>query len=157
VGILALLGAPLLYLFNARTFTRPLRSDAEVAKVGSVQNTVLIVVTVGLVLLLIAAFTSSIWVPGPGGAFRQAQVLGFDSTESLMQPWQLGVIQFPIEYLVRSLFTTVLVADLFMMMNLQLWKHTKEFQASPEAESYDRLMVEIEEAGAAPKAQQQPA
>ena len=151
-GILALLGAPLLYLFNARTFTRPLRTDEEIAKVGSVQKSVLVVVGIGLVLLLIAAFTASIWIPGPGGAFRQALVLGFDSDTSLMQPWQLGVIQFPIEFIVRSLFTTVLVADLFMLMNLQLWQHTREFQASPEAASYDRLMVEIEEAGGAPQA-----
>ncbi len=51
------------------------------------------------------------------------------------------------------MFTTVLFADLFMMMNLQLWKHSREFQNSPEAASYDRLMVEIEEAGYAPEQQ----
>ena len=54
-----------------------------------------------------------------------------------------------------ALITTVLVADLFMLMNLQLWRHTKEFQASPDAASYDRLMVEIEEAGFAPPQQPQ--
>jgi hypothetical protein len=34
-----------------------------------------------------------------------------------------------------------------MLMNLSLWRHSQAFQASPEAQSYDRLMTEIEEAG----------
>ena len=142
LGVLALLGAPLLYLVNARTFTRPLHTPEEVARIGQVQKTVLVVVGIGLALIVIYAL--------------QAQVLGksligTSEVTSIVRPWSPSLIQFPIEYIVRSLFTTVLVADLFLMMNLQLWKHTKEFQASPEAASYDRLMTEIEEAGGAPQ------
>jgi hypothetical protein len=40
-----------------------------------------------------------------------------------------------------------LAADLFMAMNLSVWRYTKEFVASPEAREYDRRMAEIEEAG----------
>lgn len=151
LGIVALVGAPMLYLFNARTFTRPLRTDEEVAKIGSVQKTVLVVMGIGLALIVVYAFTATIMIPGQGGVFRQMQLLGFDSTSSVLQIWKPTVIQFPIEYIVRSLFTTVLVADLFMMMNLQLWQHTREFQNSPDAASYDRLMNEIEEAGGTPQ------
>jgi hypothetical protein len=154
LGIMAVLGAPMLYLFNARTFIRPLRTEEEIARVGSIQKAVLTVIGIGLGLIVVYAFTHTIPLPSQMGGFRQVALLGFDSTSSLLQIWKPDVIQFPIEFVVRSLFTTVLVADLFMLMNLQLWRHTKEFQASPEAASYDRLMSEIEEAGGAP---QQPA
>jgi hypothetical protein len=144
LGVLALLGAPLLYLVNARTFTRPLHTPEEVAKIGSVQRSVIIVLAVGIALLVLYAFTAEIF---------GKSLVGFEKASSFVRPWSPSLIQFPIEYIVRSLFTTVMVADLFLMMNLQLWKHTKEFQASPVAASYDRLMTEIEEAGAAPQAQ----
>jgi hypothetical protein len=62
LGVLALLGAPLLYLVNARTFTRPLHTPEEVARIGQVQKTVLVVVGVGLALIVLYAL--------------QAQVLG---------------------------------------------------------------------------------
>ena len=145
-GVLALVGAPILYMLNGRIFTRPLRSEEEVAKIGSVQNLVLVVAGIGLALIAVYAFSAEIF---------GRTLIGTDPQTSAIRPWDPNLLQFPLEYIVRSLFTTVLVADLFMMMNLQLWKHTKEFQASPEAVSYDRLMVEIEEAGYAP--QQPPA
>ena len=139
-------------LTDARTFIRPLRTDEEVARIGSIQKTVLTVIGIGLALIVAYAFTHEVVIPGQMGVRRMA-LLGFDSSNSLLQLWKPSVIQFPIEYIVRSLFTTVLVADLFMLMNLQLWRHTKEFQASPDAASYDRLMSEIEEAGGTPQPQ----
>jgi hypothetical protein len=145
LGVIALVGAPMLYLFNGRTFTRPLRTDEEVAKIGSVQTLVLLIMGLGVTLIVAYAFTGEIF---------GKSLIGTNEQTSAIRPWDPNLIQLPIEYIVRSLFTTVLVADLFMMMNLQLWKHTKEFQGTPDAESYDRLMVEIEEAGEGP---QQPA
>jgi hypothetical protein len=142
LGVLALLGAPLLYLINARTFTRPLRTPEEVAKIGSIQQGVMIVLGIGIALIVTYAFTAELF---------GKSLIGTEEATSVLRPWSPSLIQFPIEYVARSLFTTVLVADLFLMMNLQLWKHTKEFQASPDAASYDRLMVEIEEAGGAPQ------
>lgn len=147
-GVLALLGSPLLYLINARTFTRPLRTPEEVAKIGMVQQQAKIVLGIGLALITAYAFTAEVF---------GKSLVGTSAMTSILRPWSPALIQFPIEYVVRSLFTTVLVADLFMLMNLQLWKHTKEFQASPDAESYDRLMSEIEEAGGAPQAPVAPA
>ncbi|MEA3013436.1 MAG: hypothetical protein QOD42_1981 [Sphingomonadales bacterium] len=138
LAVLALLMAPLLYLFNAGTFTRPLRTPEEVAKVGQVQTTAMIILGIGLGLLVIYAFTATIF---------GKSLVGMDEATSLMRPWSPSLFQLPLEYFVRSLFTTVLVADLFMLMNLSLWRHTQAFQASPEAQSYDRLMTEIEEAG----------
>lgn len=138
LGVLALTGAPLLYLANGRLFTRPLRTEEEVAKIGSVQNLVLLVMAAGVVMLALYAFTTEIF---------GKSLIGTSEATSLMRPWSPALFQFPIEYFVRSLFTTVLVADMFMLMNLSLWRHSREFQGSAEAASYDRLMSEIEEAG----------
>ena len=148
LGVLALLGAPLLYLINARTFTRPLHTEEEVARIGAVQQMVLVIVAIGVALIVLYAFTAEI---------LGKSLIGTSQMTSIVRPWSPSLIQFPIEYIVRSLFTTVLVADLFMLMNLQLWRHTKEFQNSPDAASYDRLMIEIEEAGGAPQAPATPA
>jgi hypothetical protein len=156
LGIMALLGAPMLYLLNARTFIRPLATEEEVARIGTIQKTVLAVIGVGVGLIVIYGFTHTIPIPNQMGGIRRLALVGLESGSSVIQLWKPDVIQFPIEYIVRSLFTTVLVADMFMLMNLQLWRHTKEFQASPEAASYDRLMSEIEEAGGAPQPQPAP-
>src|SRR5205085_11399890 len=115
----------------------------EVAKIGMIQQQAKVVLGTGLALLTAYAFTAEVF---------GKSLVGTSEVSSLLRPWSPSLIQFPIEYVVRSLFTTVLVADLFMLMNLQLWRHTKEFQDSPEAASYDRLMSEIEEAGGAPQA-----
>ena len=139
IAVFALLVAPLLYLFNAGTFTRPLRTPEEIAKIGSVQNMATIVVIVGLVLIVIYAFTATI---------MDKALIGLSESRSLLRPWSPQLFQFPLDYFVRSLFTTVVVADLFMLMNLSMWRHSKAFLETPEAESYDRLMSEIEEAGA---------
>ena len=138
LAVLALLGAPLLYMLNAGIFIRPLRTPEEVAKVGQVQKLVLIAGAVGVGLLVLYAFSSSM---------MGRSLIGMSDRTSLMRPWSLAVIQFPIEYFLRSLFTTALVADLIMQLNLALWRHTQAFQAMPEAQAYDRLMSEIEEAG----------
>jgi hypothetical protein len=135
-----ILGGPTLYLVNARTFIRPLRTPEEVAKIGAVQKLVSIVIMFGLALLLLYLF--SVPLAGTGRT-----ILGASAASSLVRPWNADVLQFPIEYVVRSLFTMALVADLIMLMNLALWRQSQAFQAAPEAANYDRLMTEIEEAG----------
>jgi hypothetical protein len=137
-AVIALLGAPILYMVNAATFTRPLHSQEDIAKIGSIQNTVGLVILAGVALLFIYAFTADIF---------GKSLIGTSERTSLIRPWDPNLIQFPIEYFVRSLFTTVLVADLFMIMNLSVWQNTKAFAASPQAGVYDRVMSEIEEAG----------
>lgn len=138
VAVLALLGAPMFYIANAGTFTRPLHTEEEIARIGQIQRTVGLVTAFGIVLLFVYAFQAQV--------MGQA-LIGVDEETSWIRPWDPNLFQFPLEYVVRSLFTTVLVADLFMLMNLSVWQHTKAFLASERAGSYDRLMCEIEEAG----------
>lgn len=138
LGVLALTGAPMLYLANASVFVRPLSSDPDVARFGRVQKGVFAILFTGVLFLLIYAFTAEVF---------GRSLLGVDADASLLRPWDPEVLRFPVEYLSRSLFVTVLVADLFMLMNLSVWRHTKTFVSTPRAGEYDRLMSEIEEAG----------
>lgn len=138
LAVLSLLGAPLLYMFNAKTFTRPLHAPEEIARIGRVQQQVGIVTGIGVTLLVLYAFKAELF---------GHSLIGIDTATSLMRPWDTSLFQIPLEYVLRSLFTTVVVADLFMLMNLSVWHDTKAFAASPEAQAYDRVMIEIEEAG----------
>lgn len=146
LGVLALLVAPVLYVLNAKTFTSPLRSPPEVAKIGSVQNMAIIIALVGTVLLVLWTFVGQIGANGP-------TLLGFSPPNqmtgdgSILRPWNPRVLQFPVDFLGRSLFTTVVVADLIMQMNVSMWRHDKQSEGVAEAAHYDRMMGEIEEAG----------
>jgi hypothetical protein len=138
-GVLALLISPVLYVLNADTFTRPLRTPAEIAKVGRVQNIALVIALIGVALLVLYAFL---------GGIQGRALVGISEATSLLRPWDTKVIQFPIDFFGRSLFTTVIVADLIMTMTVSMWRHDKLSEGAPEAAHYDRLMAEIEEAGA---------
>ena len=56
----------------------------------------------------------------------------------------LDLVEFLLETISRSMFITVLGADLFMRLNLTAWKSTHAFAGTPEAEDYDRVMAEFE-------------
>ena len=140
LGVLALLVSPVLYVVNSSTFTKPLRTPAEIAKVGTVQNLAMGIALAGVVMLLLWTFVGGI---GP----QNIALIGGEGS-SILRPWNPRVLQFPIDFFGRSLFTTVVVADLIMQMNVSMWRHDKQSEGVAEAAHYDRMMAEIEEAGA---------
>ena len=140
LGVLALLISPVLYVVNSSTFTKPLRTPAEIAKVGTVQNLAMGIAIVGVVMLVLWTFVGGI---GP----QNIALIGGEGS-SILRPWNPRVLQFPIDFVGRSLFTTVVVADLIMQMNVSMWRHDKQSEGVAEAAHYDRMMAEIEEAGA---------
>ena len=56
----------------------------------------------------------------------------------------LDLAEFLLETISRSMFITVLGADIFMRMNVAAWKNSRDFAGLPEAENYDRVMGEFE-------------
>ncbi len=138
LGILAITAAPGLYLLHVALITRPISTKEELQKLLAIQKQVRIVLVIGVVFLLIWLFTATVF---------GKSLVGTDEMTSHMRPWNLDLLAFPIEYATHSLFTMALAADLFMVMNLSVWVHTRQFVASPEAKDYDRRMTEIEEAG----------
>lgn len=133
VGMLLFLLAPLCYAVKASVFTKPLASEEDYRRIRGVQRIVGAMTALAGVLLVVYLAT------------REAMgvhLLGFDYKTSLLVP--LDVVEFFLEIISRSMFMTVLGADLFMRINLAAWKNTRDFAGSPEAESYDRVLGEFE-------------
>lgn len=120
-------------------FTRPLAPGADYARLVRVQWVVRIVFTIGVAFLLLWLVT--------GDVFGK-HIIGVSTETSLVRPWNLSLLEFPVHYVANSLFTMTIVADLIMLMNLSLWQHPRRSWQSPEAKEYDKAMSEIEEAGA---------
>jgi hypothetical protein len=128
LSIFLFMSAPLVYLIWGKFFIRPLH-PGELNKIRIAQLIFSGMAVLAGLLMVIYLFTKTI---GDG------RLVGFDSETSLVRPWKL--IQFYLEYTGRSLFITILVVDLFMLMNLSVWVHTKQFEKSEAAANYDRIM-----------------
>jgi len=143
-GMLALMASPLVFVVWAPVFVRPITSRTEMTKLRHIQWAATGLFWLGMVLLLLFALTKSIPMPRDDdfeqGIMRKT-LLGFTEAGSLFRPWSWRVLRYLIvEPLGRSLFTTILVADLFMRINVSVWFYGKQLAGSGNAEEYDRLM-----------------
>jgi hypothetical protein len=148
LGMLLLMASPGVYAIAFPLFARPLLQPGDFRKVWVAQLTAKSLFWIGILLLLIYAMTR-VWVlPNLGDEvdelrsdFDHKTLLGFSAQSSLLRPWNWDVIRWlVIETLGRSLFTTVLVADLFMRVNRIVWQHHRQLPAGPHTEEYDQLM-----------------
>jgi hypothetical protein len=149
--MLLLLGSPMVYAFCARLFTRPLINQEDFRKVWLAQWVAKGMFWAGTVLLILYALTRTWPLPQMDDhgfhGFLHKTLLGFSEDTSLLRPWSWRVLRWlVVETLGRSLFTTVLVADLFMRVNRTMWYYNRELAASPLAKQYERLMGMIERA-----------
>ncbi len=136
LGILLWIGAPLVFLFRADLFIRPLTSEQDRQNMTRLQLGFLGAASLGALFLLIYLTTKELF---------GKTIVGFSEESSLVRPWNPDLLQFIVEYLTRSLFMTVLFADLILKMNLSIWFQGKQFAGSPEAAAYDRLMTHARE------------
>ncbi len=136
LGILLWIGAPLVFLFRADLFVRPLISEQDRQRVTQLQLAFLGAASLGALFLFIYLTTKELF---------GKTIVGFDQHDSLVRPWNPDLLQFIVEYLTRSLFMTVLFADLILKMNLSIWFQSKQFAGSADAAAYDRLMVNTQE------------
>ena len=129
ISMLLLAGAPFIYVF-----ARPLMSEADFLRMRRVQQVVSgVTALAGLLLVVYLA---------PQQYFG-IHLVGLDVKTSLLGP--LDLIGFFLEVIGRSLFMTVLGADLFMRMNLSTWQHHRTLAGSSAAEGYDRVMGAMEQ------------
>jgi hypothetical protein len=116
--------APLAYLLNSRVILEPLRATrGRLRRVEWVFNSCIF-----LALVLVLTF------------LVQTEVRLFDQRKTLLgwseeESWMglSGVLLFCFEYLGRMLYTSVVMADLFVGMNLSAWEQMKRLMdAAPE-------------------------
>jgi hypothetical protein len=126
IGLLLWIGAPLLYLTKYKLLTRPITETPDMEALAKTQLMVLGAMAVGVFLLIVYLFT--------------AKIVGTDKDKSMMRPWDLRLHNIWIEYLGRSLFLTVLFADLLVRMSVMVWREERAFAGTPPSEAFDRTM-----------------
>ena len=137
LGLLLWIGAPLLYLTKFKLLTRPITETQDLQALAKTQLYVLATIAAGILLVVIYMFSAK---------FMGTTILGFDKEKSLLRPWSLDVHRIWIEYLGRSLFLTVLFADLLVRMSVMVWREDRAFAGTGPAANFDRTMSGFGEA-----------
>jgi hypothetical protein len=135
LGLLLWIGAPLLYLTKIQLLTRPLTQKRDMDALAKTQTGVLVMITAGVVLLIIYLFSSK--------AFGRP-IMGTDET-ALLRPWSIDIHRTWIEFVGRSLFMTVLFADLLLWIALSVWREERAFAGTEGAAAFDRTMTGLAE------------
>jgi hypothetical protein len=137
LALLLCIGAPLLYLLRVGLLTRPVTEPADREALAKLSRVVLGTMAGGVLLLFIYMFTAK---------FGPVTILGFDEGKSAIRPWSLALHRTWLDYLGRSLFMTVLFADLVLKMALCVWREERAFAGKPAAVGLDRAMSGLESA-----------
>jgi hypothetical protein len=131
-GMLLWLAAPLVYLTRARAFTRPLCSPEDVRGLARVQLVAWALILASLACLI--AYAASWQVFG-------LRLVGLEPRTSLVRPWE--VARYFLDFLGRSMFVTVLGADLLLRATLSAWRDQREFLQADRANEYNQLMEKL--------------
>jgi len=130
-GVVLMVGAPMIYLTRFEELTKPISATVALGlrKTGrwTFGATIL-----GGGCLLAFLFTATL--------FGKALV-GLDERGSWFQIWSWDLLAKLAEYLGRSLFLTVLFADLLVRMSLSVWLEERAFFRGEEAKAYDSRMT----------------
>lgn len=147
IGMVLVMGAPLIYLVRSEWFTRPLMNEGDFAQAMRTQELSRTMLLAGIALMLLYAWFK-IWVFPPewvesNEIFKKLNgksVLGLTEEGSFFQPWDWTLIRsIVLEPYGRSLFTTILVADWIMKVNMRLWTYNRQVTQSSQAERLDSI------------------
>jgi uncharacterized protein DUF4339 len=136
LGLLLWIGAPLLYLTKFKLLTRPITESQDIQTLAKTQLYVLATIGLGILLIVIYLFTVK---------FNDRPLLG-TSKNAHLKIWSLDLHRIWIEYLGRSLFLTVLFADLLVRMAVMVWREERAFAGTGPAANFDRTMSGFGEA-----------
>jgi len=131
-GLLLCIGAPLLYLTKFKILTRPITESQDMQALARTQVYELATMAFGILLVIVFLFN--------------AKIIGTDKETSALRPWSLTLHNVWIEYLGRSLFLTVLFADLLVRMAVMVWREDRAFAGTGPAANFDRTMSGFGEA-----------
>lgn len=160
LGMVCLMGSPLIYLARVRTFLRPATGEEDRQRMRRTQWAAQSAFWTGAFLLLVYAMTRVWRVPALGGELDSLApsldgktLLGFSQETSLFSPWDWRFVRWAaVETLGRSLFTTVLAADLFLRVNRTVWRHNRTLAEGTASPGYDGLMSLLDGDSVAPSA-----
>jgi hypothetical protein len=148
LGMLFLIGAPLTYLIFRRALIRPLLTRKDRFRYRAVQWFAKSQFWAGLTLLLLYSMTR-VWdlpffdseVDDVLVHVHRKTLLGFSTASAMFQPWDWRIVRWlAIETLGRSLFTSIVVADLFLRLSHSVWRYHQEAASAVRDNQYDRVM-----------------
>jgi hypothetical protein len=151
-GMWLLLASPLVYAAFGRSFLRPLLTARDRNRLIAAQAISKVLFWVGTVLLLIYA-TTHVWeIPNLDDDAEDARpslrktILGLAEDSSMFRPWDWRIVRWlAVESLGRTLFTTVVVTDLFVRLNRSVGHYHKQLAADQQVENYDRVASVLEQ------------
>jgi hypothetical protein len=139
IGTLLLMAAPGVYLAGAGVFIRPLQLPEGCRRIGRVQGLALIVGGLAWTLLLAYAMTRKIPI-------LDKTLIGLQEETSLLRPWEWYLFRSLIEYTGRSLYTTIVIADLLLVVGLAVWQDTIQSAHAGIASNQDQRMSHLRQA-----------
>lgn len=128
-GMLLFIAAPLLYVFRSRVLTTPLATPEDERRFKTTKQIVGILTAIAGLLILTVIVTREVF---------GVRLFGTDPRTSLLGP--LDIAEFILEILGRSMFMTVLGADVVMRMTSASWKNTRDFETSKGASEFNDVM-----------------
>jgi hypothetical protein len=143
LGVLLLVGAPAVYIAHYKTFIRPIVDDVEKRKLDQLQLVYLAVVMAGIFFLVIYLLTVKITLPGLAQGEVQARPKSLIGDLIPLDDAAWNGFKLWINYLARAMFMTAAATDLFMLVNLSIWRNMKRFETTPQAAGYAELMSEL--------------
>jgi MFS family permease len=138
LGLLALIGAPLIYLTRFRILTRPLTESQDLQALARTQ--IYVFATLGAGVLLIFIYMVAVKV-GDGAILGTSK-----KPKNALRFWSLDLHKAWLEYLGRTLFLTVMFADLLVRMAVMVWREDRAFAGTGPAANFDRTMSGFGEA-----------
>lgn len=132
-GMVCILAAPLTYLVRADVLTRPLVTEADHRSLARVRMTMTGLSVLGGAMLVTFAMTQSVF---------DMHLVGRDDN-AMLYPTDIPVLL--LEGFGRSLFITVLGADLFLRMNLSVWRHGKALAGTEVERGYDGVLGSLDQ------------
>ena len=135
LGLLLWIGAPLIYLTKFRLLTRPVTDPKDMAALAKRQIYVLATLGVGILLIVIYLFSAK---------FGGKTLLG-TSKDAVWRIWSLDIHKTWLEYVGRSLFLTVMFADLLVRIAVLVWREERAFVGTSAAANFDHTMSALGE------------
>jgi hypothetical protein len=132
-GLFLFMLASLIPALRSSAFTSPLLTEEDHRRFKNVQR------VVGLVTLLAGCCFAAFVLTRDVYGYR---VLGLDPAKSLIRP--IDLVEFLFQLISKSLFVTLLGAELFMRMNLSAWKKGLALASSEQGPESDRVMQALE-------------
>ncbi len=145
VGIVLWLAAPLLFVWRSDLLIQPLTRSKDLQALAQTRLYALIAAAVGVGFIIIFLFAAK--------ADGSSTIVGFSKSDSAVRAWDPMLHAFWLDYVSRSLFLTVLFADLLLMMNISILKQQKSFGPTEENVEVEKQLDEFDALMARPARQ----